>query len=141
MRFLEMFPSFYDHEQIANELAEHVCGFDGTLDLREWLLERWIIDADDSVLALLGTSRDDPKLLIDAAGSTITVSSEETCTFTDPHRESPDEYSTHYWVSVESPDNSNLASEEGTDDDGYEAIGSCIEILINDLVRRCRERS
>jgi hypothetical protein len=140
MRFLEMFPSPYDHDQIKEELSSFVEEFDDTVDLREWLLGEWIVDTDDSVLALFGTSREDPNLLIDAAGWSVTVSSESRLTFTDPHRESPDEYSMHYWVSVESPDK-DLASGEGTDDDGHEAIESCVGILINDLVRRCRERS
>ena len=92
------------------------------------------------MLALLGTNRDDPNLLIDTAGYEITVSSEEKRTYTDPFRESPDEYSTHYWITVCSPDG-DLAVDEGTDDSGYEALGSCIEILIKDLVRRCCEHA
>ncbi len=140
MRFLEMFPSPYDHEQIVDELADAACEFDGTVLLRDWLLERWITDADDSVLALLGTDRNDPKLLIDATGYDITVTSDEKCIFRSIDREEPDEYSTHYWISVCSPDG-DLAVDEGTDDSGYEAIGSCIEILIGDLVRRCCEHA
>jgi hypothetical protein len=140
MRFLELFPAPDDHEEVADVLSRDALDFDGTVLLRDWLLERWITDTDDSVLALLGTSRDDPKLLIDTAGYDITVTSEEKCTFVSRDREEPDEYSTHYWINVCSPDG-DLATDEGTDDSGYEAIGSCIEILINDLVRRCCEHA